>query len=61
MVGIVTQTDLFRVFDPIEMTSVIEILQQQVEEKTTHLEQEISRRQQSELNLQAARDRSLKN
>ncbi|MGL5870774.1 MAG: CBS domain-containing protein [Xenococcaceae cyanobacterium] len=57
LVGIVTQSDLFRVFDPLEMANIIKILQQQVEERTISLKQEINRRQESESNLQTARDR----
>jgi CBS domain-containing protein len=37
-VGLVTQTSLLNVFDPIELSGVVDTLQQQVEERTTQLE-----------------------
>ncbi|MBD2041141.1 CBS domain-containing protein [Microcoleus sp. FACHB-672] len=39
LVGLVTQTTLLRVFDPIEMYSVIEVLHQSVEDRTVKLKQ----------------------
>jgi PAS domain S-box-containing protein len=37
--GLLTQTHLLNVFDPIEFSGIIDTLQQQVEERTTQLEQ----------------------
>jgi PAS domain S-box-containing protein len=39
LIGIVTQSSLLDVFDPIELSGVVDTLQQQVEESTTQLEQ----------------------
>jgi PAS domain S-box-containing protein len=39
LVGLLTQTHLLEVFDPIELSGVVDTLQQQVEERTTQLEQ----------------------
>jgi PAS domain S-box-containing protein len=39
LVGLITQTHLLEVFDPIELSGVVDTLQQQVEERTTQLEQ----------------------
>jgi CBS domain-containing protein len=38
LVGLLTQTHLLEVFDPIELSGVVDTLQQQVEERTTQLE-----------------------
>jgi PAS domain S-box-containing protein len=38
LVGLLTQTHLLEVFDPIELSGVVDTLQQQVEERTTELE-----------------------
>jgi PAS domain S-box-containing protein len=53
--GLITQSDLLSAIDPVELLSVVEMLQQQVGEKAAaleqsnqQLEQEISRRQQAE-------------
>jgi PAS domain S-box-containing protein len=62
--GLITQTDLLQAIDPVELLSIVEMLQQQVEEKTATLErsnqelqQEISRRQQAEAQLKQVNDR----
>jgi PAS domain S-box-containing protein len=39
LVGLVTQSDLLQVFDPIELSGVLDTLSQQVEERTTQLEE----------------------
>ncbi len=37
-IGLITQSELLQVFDPIELSGVVDTLQQQVEERTTQLE-----------------------
>lgn len=61
LLGILTQTSVLGVFDPTEMSVVIEVLQQQVEAQTTQLRQinqelqeEIVKRQQIEETLRQA-------
>jgi PAS domain S-box-containing protein len=54
--GLITQTDLLQAIDPVELLRVIEMLQQQVGEKTAALEQEISRRQQAEARAKQIND-----
>lgn len=61
LVGLVTQSTLLRVLDPIEMYSVIEVLQQSVEDRTLklkqanqQLQQEILERHRVEQELQKA-------
>jgi PAS domain S-box-containing protein len=54
--GLITQTDLLQAIDPVELLSVVEMLQQQVGEKTSALEREISRRQQTEAQLKQIND-----
>lgn len=49
--GLITQTDLLQAIDPVELFNVVNLLQQQVAKKTASLEQEISRRQQAEAEL----------
>ncbi len=39
LVGLLTQSHLLEVFDPIELTGVVDTLQQQIEDRTTELEQ----------------------
>lgn len=63
LVGIITQSSLLQVFDPIEMSSVIEALQQRSEERLTELEQinqqlqtEVVSRQQTEEVLRQTQD-----
>jgi PAS domain S-box-containing protein len=63
LAGIITQTSLLQVFDPIEMSSVIEALQQRSEERLTELEQinqqlqtEVVSRQQTEEVLRQTQD-----
>jgi PAS domain S-box-containing protein len=60
--GLVTQTSLLRMFDPVEMASVIAVLQQQLEHQTEvlsqttqQLEQERGERQQIHATLQESR------
>jgi PAS domain S-box-containing protein len=55
LLGILTQTNLLQVVDPTEMSSVIDVLQHQVEERTRelqqinhHLQYEVIQRQQTE-------------
>jgi PAS domain S-box-containing protein len=38
LIGLITQTNLLQVFDPIELSGVVDTLQQQIEERTTQLE-----------------------
>jgi PAS domain S-box-containing protein len=38
LIGLLTQSHLLQIFDPIELSGVVETLQQQVEERTTQLE-----------------------
>jgi PAS domain S-box-containing protein len=59
LVGIITQTSLLQVLDPLEIAGIVEALQQQVEERTTELrqtnqrlQQEIAERHQVEVALQ---------
>ncbi len=59
LVGIITQTSLLQVLDPLEIASVVEALHHQVEERTTELQQanqrlqqEIAERHQIEVALQ---------
>ncbi|MGL4621889.1 MAG: CBS domain-containing protein, partial [Chroococcidiopsis sp.] len=61
--GLITQTDLLQAIDPVELWNVINLLQQQVGEKTTELErsnrelqQENSRRQEAEAELKQIND-----
>lgn len=61
LLGLVTQTNLLRVFDPIEMYRVIEILQESVEERTLELtqtnqqlQQEIIERERAQQDLHKA-------
>lgn len=54
--GLITQTDLLQAIDPVELWNVVNLLQQQVGEKTASLEQEISRRQQAEAELKQIND-----
>ncbi|NKB17902.1 MAG: PAS domain S-box protein [Pseudanabaena sp. CRU_2_10] len=63
LAGIITQTSLLQVFDPIEMSSVIEALQQRSEERLNELEQinqqlqtEVVARQQTEEVLRQTQD-----
>ncbi len=42
LIGIVTQTSLLRVLDPMEMSGVIEVLQQAVEKRTSELKEAIA-------------------
>jgi signal transduction histidine kinase len=63
LVGIVSQTSLLQVLNPVEMYGVIELLQQAVEERTSELAQtnerlrhEIGERQRAELALQKSHD-----
>lgn len=63
LVGIVSQTSLLQVLNPVEMYGVIELLQQVVEERTSELAQtnerlrhEIGERQRAELALQKSHD-----
>jgi PAS domain S-box-containing protein len=51
LVGLITQASLLQAINPVELLRVVEMLQQQVGEKMTTLEQEISRRQQAEAKL----------
>ncbi|NJK58618.1 MAG: PAS domain S-box protein [Pleurocapsa sp. SU_5_0] len=57
LAGLITQTDLLQAINPAELLRVVAMLQQQVGEKTTTLEQEISRRQQAEAELKQINDR----
>jgi PAS domain S-box-containing protein len=57
--GLITQTDLLQAIDPVELLSLVKMLQQQVGDKTValersnqELEQEISRRRQAEAESQ---------
>ncbi len=52
LLGIVTQTNLLQVLDPLEMVHVIDILQQQVEEQTTELKQVNQQLHQAQNNLE---------
>jgi len=52
LLGIVTQTNLLEVLDPLEMIHVIDILQQQVEEQTTELQQVNQQLHQAQNNLE---------
>jgi PAS domain S-box-containing protein len=54
--GLITQTDLLQAIDPVELWNVVNLLQQQIGEKTASLEQEISRRQQAEAELKQIND-----
>ncbi|MGL5075344.1 MAG: CBS domain-containing protein, partial [Waterburya sp.] len=54
--GLITQTDLLQAINPVELWNVVNLLQQQVGEKTASLEQEISRRQQAEAELKQIND-----
>ncbi len=63
LAGIITQSSFLEVLDPIEMSALVIALQQQVEEYTTELrqvnqelEQEISKRQQIEEQLQRSHE-----
>jgi len=63
LVGIVSQTSLLQVLNPVEMYGVIELLQQAVEERTSELAQtnerlrhEIGERHRAELALQKSHD-----
>ncbi|MFP5273841.1 CBS domain-containing protein [Coleofasciculus sp.] len=63
LVGIVSQTSLLQVLNPVEMYGVIELLQQAVEERTSELAQtnerlrhEIGERQRADLALQKSHD-----
>jgi PAS domain S-box-containing protein len=44
--GLITQTDLLRVLDPLEMYRTIEVLQQSAQEQTAELQQQVTERQQ---------------
>jgi PAS domain S-box-containing protein len=62
--GIITQTDLLRLFDPVEVLGVVETLQQQLEERNIALErsnfklqEELQRRQEIEAELRRSQDR----
>ncbi len=52
LLGIVTQTNLLEVLDPLEMVHIIDILQQQVEEQTTELQQVNQQLHQDQNNLE---------
>ncbi|HEY9659689.1 MAG TPA: ATP-binding protein, partial [Allocoleopsis sp.] len=52
LLGIMTQTSVLQAIDPLELSSVLESLQQVVEERTAALNQEIARRKQIEQSLQ---------
>jgi PAS domain S-box-containing protein len=52
LVGLLTQTHLLEVFDPIELSGVVDTLQQQVEERTTQLEQINQRLRQAQEELE---------
>jgi PAS domain S-box-containing protein len=54
--GLITQTDLLQAIDPVELWNVVSLLQQQIDDKTASLEQEISRRQQAEAELKQIND-----
>lgn len=61
--GLLTQTNLLQVFDPIEITGIIQALQQQVKVQTAQLrqanqqlQQEVRQRQQVEYSLRQAQD-----
>jgi PAS domain S-box-containing protein len=54
--GLITQTDLLQAIDPVELWNVVNLLQQQIGEKTASLEQEISRRRQAEAELKQIND-----
>ncbi len=63
LAGIITQTSLLQVFDPIEMSGVVEVLQERLEERLTELEQinqqlqtEVVARQQTEEVLRQTQD-----
>jgi|GEM_PF-2487457 len=45
LLGIVTQTSMLQIFDPIEMYSVVDILRQSVEERTVELESALHKQQ----------------
>jgi two-component system sensor histidine kinase/response regulator len=57
LVGLVTQTNLLKALDPIEMYNVIALLQQTVDDRTTALQQEIQQRQQIQLALHESETR----
>lgn len=57
LLGIVTQTSLLQVLDPMEVLGTIDVLQHQVQVQTTTLEQTNQELRQSEANLQQANDR----
>jgi PAS domain S-box-containing protein len=64
LMGIVTQTSLLQVLDPLEMAAVIETLQQEVEQRTDeltqvnqHLQQEIVGHRQAEALLQESQNK----
>jgi PAS domain S-box-containing protein len=59
LTGIVAQTSLFQVLDPLEITSIVEVLHHQIEDYTVeiqqvnwHLQQEVAERQKIEFTLQ---------
>ena len=45
LLGLVTQTSMLKIFDPIEMYSVVDFLRQSVEERTTELESALHKQQ----------------
>jgi two-component system, cell cycle sensor histidine kinase and response regulator CckA len=57
LLGIVTQTSLLQVLDPMEVLGTIDILQQQVQMQTTALQQTNQELRQSEAKLRQANDR----
>jgi PAS domain S-box-containing protein len=64
LIGIVTQTSLLQFLDPLEMTSIIETLQQEVDHRTDelmqvnrHLQQEITGHQQTEVLLRESQSK----